>query len=179
MQDLLGEHAEPDSLFFVETWTMGIDAAAQNFHARHHIASHPDSNASAFRVFDFIVPLVFVLDGSDFPSASANFSAAWKDAYGVSPSSTPGPQSAIPNDELPLSAPLGQPLTPEDAARLLGVVPTSTRKQIRAAYRQLVWRYHPDRLIHSCEQERRLATDRMSAINQAYRRLSDPAAGSI
>ena len=172
MHDLLGEHAEPDPLFFVETWTVGIEAAAQNFHARHQVASHPDANASAMRAFDFSVPLIFVFDGSDFPSVPAHFSAAWKNAYGVSPSSS-SPHSAVPHDEAPRSTP-AQTLTTEEACRLLGLAPNSNRKQIKNAYRQMVWRYHPDRLIHSSEPERRLATERMTAINQAYRLLCDP-----
>jgi len=65
------------------------------------------------------------------------------------------------------------PLTPEDACRLLGVAATSTRQQVKSAYRQLVRRYHPDRLEHSSEQEQRIATDRMTSINEAYRLLCD------
>ena len=71
------------------------------------------------------------------------------------------------------------PLTADDAFRMLGVPPTSTRKQIKTAYRQLVWRYHPDRLIHSSDQDRRIATDRMTSLNEAYHLLCDQAPSSI
>lgn len=175
MHDLLGTNAEPDPLFFVETWTLGIDAAAHNFQTRHHNSTHTGPNASPFRSFDFSVPLVFIQEASDFAPKSAGFSAARKDAYGVSPASpsshtTASPQ-AMPHDEIPAMPAPGLPLTPEDACRLLGVSATSTRQQIKSAYRQLVRRYHPDRLEHSSEQEQRIATDHMTSINQAYRLL--------
>lgn len=166
MHDLLGTQVEPDPLFFVETWTLGVEAATESFHARHHAPSHTDAGQTASRPFDFSVPLVFVYDQSDFQSVPANFSAAWKDAYGVAPASQ---QSTVQPTEAPFNP--VPPLTSEDAYRLLGVPPTSTRKQIKTAYRQLVCRYHPDRLIHSSVEEQRIATERMTAINQAYRLL--------
>jgi translocation protein SEC63 len=59
---------------------------------------------------------------------------------------------------------------------MLGVTLASTRKQIKTAYRQLAWRYHPDRLNGSSEHDRRLATDRMISLNEAYRLVSGAAA---
>lgn len=171
MQDLLGAQAEPDPLFFVETWTLGVEAAAENFHARQPIASTHEPASSFDRPFDFTVPLVFIYDQSDFPSTPAGFSAAWKDAYGVAPS--PSAHTKTPhNDAEPQAAPApNQPLSVDDACRMLGVTPSSTRKQIKTAYRQLVLRYHPDRFIQAGEQERRIATDRMISLNEAYRLL--------
>lgn len=179
MHDLLGTQAEPDPLFFVETWTLGIDTATHNFQARHHNSTHTGPSVSPFRSFDFSVPLVFIQEASDFTSTSAGFSAAWKDAYGVSPaphtsSHDAASQQASPHADIPFSTPVpGLPLTPEDACRLLGVAATSTRQQIKSAYRQLVRRYHPDRLEYSSKEELRIATDRMTSINEAYRLLCD------
>ena len=200
MENVLGLDAEPDPLFFVETWTLGLDTAAQNFQARHQNTHqnthhthqgrsqgtrHWDGGASGFRSFDFSVPLVFVQDvlpstlGDREEFLPAGFSAAWKSAYGVRPSGTHvGPKSAASREEALPQMP-GLPITAEDAFRLLGVCATSTRKEIKSAYRQLVWRYHPDRLEHPTEQDQRIATDRMTAINEAYRLLCGPAVASV
>jgi len=69
---------------------------------------------------------------------------------------------------------LAGPLTPESACRVLGVAAASSREQIRAAYRKMASRYHPDRqdrLVRSGAREQKLATDRMAAVNEAYRVL--------
>jgi hypothetical protein len=66
---------------------------------------------------------------------------------------------------------LAGPLSLDRARRLLGVAANSTRDQIRAAYRQLAGRYHPDRHATQGDQQRRFATERMASINEAYRLL--------
>jgi DnaJ-domain-containing protein 1 len=66
-----------------------------------------------------------------------------------------------------------RPLTLEGARQLLAVASTSTREQIKTAYRRMASRYHPDRLVSGTEKERQLGTDRMAAINEAYRLLSN------
>ncbi len=63
------------------------------------------------------------------------------------------------------------PLTFPAACRLLGVAATSTREQIKAAYRKMAGRYHPDRLETAGSVDPQLATDRMASINEAYRLL--------
>ena len=171
MEELLGEHTEPDSQFFVESWTLGVEAAERRFQARREAAANHDFHSPTFRTFDFSVPLNFVADEAREKQAVPSMPAAWREAYGVR--ETPGARnSSLPYDEARSNAPIpGQPLTLESACRLLGVATDSTRKQIKAAYRQLVWRYHPDRLAQSSEQERRFATDRMISINEAYHLL--------
>jgi len=176
MHDLLGSESEPDPLFFVETWTRGIDAATESFHARQPISPTQDAAPSAHRAFDFAVPLIFVYDQSDFPSTG--YSAAWKEAYGVKPPASAHTKTAH-NEATPSTPAPNQPLTCDDACRMLGIAPASTRKQIKDAYRQLARRYHPDRQIHSTEQERRIATDRMTSINAAYHLLCGSTPGSI
>jgi len=176
MHDLLGTEAEPDPQFFVETWTRGIDVATESFHARQPIAPAQNSAPFDHRPFDFTVPLIFVYDQSDFPSTG--YSAAWKEAYGVKPAS-PTRTKPEQNEAPPSMPPPGQPFTCDDACRLLGIAPASTRKQIKDAYRQLARRYHPDRQIHSTEQERRFATDRMTSINAAYHLLCESTPGNI
>lgn len=60
-----------------------------------------------------------------------------------------------------------------DPYAILGVACSATRDEIRAAYRKLVERYHPDR--HHGNPLENLASDAMAQINQAYEVLSDPA----
>jgi hypothetical protein len=69
------------------------------------------------------------------------------------------------------------PLTLESARRLLGVAATSTREQIRVAYRKMASRYHPDRLARATAREQRLAGDRMARINAAHQLLCMELAG--
>jgi hypothetical protein len=53
----------------------------------------------------------------------------------------------------------------------LGVVESSTREEVKSAYRKKVNQWHPDRLEGENEEARRVATSRMAEINEAYRTL--------
>jgi DnaJ-domain-containing protein 1 len=184
MEEILGTHAEPDPLFFVDSWTMGLEAATESLQARRHPAKSHD--APVHSAFDFQVPVAFipVVFSQDAPR-SADFSTftpiGFREAYGVPApslqSAAPGPQK-FHRPEPPSSVPdPAQPLTLQSAYSLLGVADPCSREQIKSAYRQLVRRYHPDRLPSSTSEERRIATDRMTAINQAYHLLcSSPSA---
>lgn len=186
IDDLLGTETEPDPLFFVESWTVGVPAATRNFQSRHQQTRLRETNENPWHAFAFSMPPVVIDDGSMFgPQASstrAGFSAAWKSAYGFggsapyASSSTANRQSThdIPEDSG--TSKVAVPLTIEDASHLLGISAAATRKQIKTAYRQLVWRYHPDLLTDHDEQERRLANDRMICLNEAYRLLCGNAA---
>ena len=59
-----------------------------------------------------------------------------------------------------------------DPYAVLGVERTATPSVIRAAYRDLVARYHPDK--HSGNPLEGLAAEKMAEINRAYEILSDP-----
>jgi curved DNA-binding protein CbpA len=59
-----------------------------------------------------------------------------------------------------------------DPYSVLQIPRSATRKDIRAAYRALVARYHPDR--HQGNPLEELAAARMVEINRAYELLSDP-----
>jgi curved DNA-binding protein CbpA len=61
--------------------------------------------------------------------------------------------------------------TKKDYYAILGVLPTAEDVVIRAAYKALAQRYHPDRNPGTREE----ATRRMAEINEAYATLSDPA----
>lgn len=64
------------------------------------------------------------------------------------------------------------PADEPDPYGVLGVSRTATTKEIRAAYRALAARYHPDR--HQGNPLADLATARLAEINRAYETLSDP-----
>jgi curved DNA-binding protein CbpA len=59
-----------------------------------------------------------------------------------------------------------------DPYLVLGVARTATAAEIRAAYRSLGARYHPDR--HQGNPLEELASAKMAEINRAYEILSDP-----
>jgi DnaJ-domain-containing protein 1 len=160
---VLGEDAEPDPTFFVESWTVGFTAASENYLRRHpHEKSH-ESPAAGFPSFSFVTFLNIEPPAPAVPPASSptpagpakNYSAAatWYEE-----------EKFVPG-----------PLTFQTACSLLGVTATSTRDQIRAAYRKMASRYHPDRLEHAEPRDTKLASDRMASINEAYRLLCDVA----
>jgi len=57
-----------------------------------------------------------------------------------------------------------------DYYAILGVLPSADEVVIRAAYRALAQRYHPDK----CPNDQAQATERLTEINGAYSVLSDP-----
>lgn len=58
-----------------------------------------------------------------------------------------------------------------NAYEILNVPPTATREEIRAAYRQLARRWHPDRFMAGPERD--WANNKMADINAAYRQCLD------
>lgn len=70
--------------------------------------------------------------------------------------------------------PASEPLTTTFYQRL-GVTPAASTAEIRAAYRALAGRLHPDRMIDASPGERMLAERRMREVNEAWAALSDPA----
>jgi curved DNA-binding protein CbpA len=64
------------------------------------------------------------------------------------------------------------PTIAPDPYSVLGVPRTATAAEIRAAYRALGARFHPDR--HQGNPLEELAATRMQEINRAYESLSDP-----
>jgi hypothetical protein len=65
------------------------------------------------------------------------------------------------------------PKTEPDPYSVLGLARTASDSAIRAAYRALVAKYHPDR--HQGNPLEDLATEKLAEINRAYEILSDPA----
>lgn len=58
-----------------------------------------------------------------------------------------------------------------NAYEILNVSPTATREEIRAAYRTMARRWHPDRFMAGPERD--WANNRMADINTAYRMCMD------
>ena len=56
----------------------------------------------------------------------------------------------------------------EDPYKILGVNEGASQEDIRAAYRQLAARYHPDKLAHLGEEFQVLAEQKFRAIQSAY-----------
>ncbi len=58
-----------------------------------------------------------------------------------------------------------------DAYKVLDIPVTATREEIRAAYRKLAMRWHPDRFMEGPERD--WANEKMAHINAAYRACLD------
>ena len=72
----------------------------------------------------------------------------------------------------------GQQATPppqrsalQDAYDELGIPPTATDEEVRAAYKRLALLYHPDRVAHLDESVRSEAERRLKRINEARDRI--------
>jgi hypothetical protein len=160
IQPLLGEDAEPDPTFFVESWTVGVTAASENYLRRHESPkTDPLHTPVVFSSFSFVTFL------NVDPPAPVRSSSPSKPA-------TDFPSARI-WDEEDTGAFAPGPLTFHAACQLLGVSATSTREQIKAAYRKMASRYHPDRIQSAGSIDPQLASDRMASINEAYRLLCD------
>jgi hypothetical protein len=171
IEELLGECCGLDPLFFVESWTLGVAAAADNLQARSEAVAHRDHDTSSFGHFEFFVPLLIAEEETRNAPVNRSPCPAWKEAYFAEGLSAQCVSTTQQDDAAFGARRPGEPLTAEEACRVLGVPAASTRNEIRTAYRHLVRRYHPDRFEHRSELERRTATERMIFINEAYHLL--------
>jgi len=150
IEPLLGEGAEPDPTFLVESWTVGVVAASENYDRRRQQQKRSPETV-AWPSFSSFAPIFITEFASPIQSAVRPIS---DDVW----------------DE-PEMEPMPRPLNFEAACRVLGVAVNSTRDQIKAAYRRMASRYHPDHVVRCGAREQKIASDRMASINEAYRML--------
>jgi hypothetical protein len=184
----MGDDSAPDPLFFVETWTLGMAAATENFQQRRRGLPDRETQSLPFRDSDSCKTLSFVQNGAvyvDFLSSACASANAGLGGAGSARQSSEEPsaqaqsqetQSPDTQDRTAFASDRGSqkpiyPMTQRSACQFLGVTPTSSPKQIKAAYRQMVSQWHPDRLEFQTEEVRQRATEQMAAINDAYHLL--------
>lgn len=168
IEQYLGKDAEPDATFFVDSWTMGMAAASESFLRRQGTVKSREhempewSNSFSFPPF---------YAGGFATSADA---AWWLGEVAAAKSSMADRRPGDETEAEPAGdeAEMAYPLTLESARQVLGVAATSTREQIKGAYRRMASRYHPDRLAQVGARAQKAAGDRMASINEAYRLLS-------
>jgi hypothetical protein len=180
IQQAMGEDFELDPQFLEESWTLGVAAATESWQRRQRNQVEREQQSRAFREMDSLGGLNFV-PATDWVAAGGG---AWSGTWSGSMAAMMDPDRSQQHAAAPAAAatewPFGQPeqerwedwdsdsdepMTPLRACRLLGVDASSTREQIRAAYRRLASQWHPDRRAGQG------ANQRMAAINEAYRVL--------
>jgi DnaJ like chaperone protein len=60
------------------------------------------------------------------------------------------------------------PLSPEQARLLLGLGKTFSADELKSAWKRKVSEWHPDKLDGMAEELRKLATQRVQSLNEAY-----------
>jgi DnaJ-domain-containing protein 1 len=178
LEPLLGEDFAPDTEFFVESWTCGVAAAAENLRFRQQGLKDRAQQKSSWQDFDPPIPRF----------SAEEFLVEHQRARDVKIPSLPGAgthtstlkdtgefrQSCVRDYETT------DALTVRRARCLLGVDVSSDRRQIKTAYRRQVRLNHPDRRVGASAQEKQIATERTTLINEAYHllcatRLAEPA----
>lgn len=181
-QQLVGEDSEPDIRFFMESWTSGTAAAVTSFQQRRQQQSEQEDLEEDFGDSEITDTISFTRDcavGAEF-SVSVGASryargsdACWPPRRLEEPSTRSQDEAWQEWESLARErgGSSGSIMTQQLAFRLLGVTEASTRKQLRAAYRKMVSRWHPDRLELGTQEMRQIANERMAAINEAYHLL--------
>lgn len=169
IEQVLGEETQPDAAFFMDTWTVGVSAASENFRRRQEGQKSREQGSPAWDTFSFFMPL-FVA------TAEPPVQASWplREAFAAERSIADPRRlrdEQMEDWQAPDEVEMVTPLTLESACHVLGVATTSTREQVKAAYRKMASRYHPDRQAQGGTREQKLASDRMASINEAYRLL--------
>jgi hypothetical protein len=170
IHSLLGEEAEPDPLFFVESWTLGAPTAAENLKQRRSRQDDFQPQTHNFGPSNQLGAEFFVQQSQQYAQVSSPRSA-YREGFAAHSYQTSQDKSEPFTRESESSQQPNQPMTRQLALQILGVTATSSAIEIKSAYRRLVNEWHPDRFECQTERARQLATAKMSAINKAYQFL--------
>jgi hypothetical protein len=178
---LLGGDFQPDPLFFEESWTLGVPAATKNWKRRQQVQAERERQGGGPRGFDSQATSSFMQERAWYAEHfSPEQAAVIAEQTGAGCPAQPLEEPATQTEYQPpregertagqseIRPEVTYSMTPRRACRLLGVTATSTGEQIKAAYRRMACQWHPDRLERGSEQVRRMATEQMTAINEAY-----------
>lgn len=181
-QELLKDDVEPDPQFFVECWTLGVTAAINNLQIRLRMmadcedetveSEDPESMEECFPEENLLLMEFFRSTRPSPDSFSFSFQRSRESAANTTAQARE--DYAHFAGDCAANEWAGHPMTLQRACEVLGVTRTSTRGQIKAAYRQKVREWHPDRLSDCNQAGREFANEQMTEINEAYRLLRIP-----
>ncbi|MFN0058796.1 MAG: J domain-containing protein [Planctomycetota bacterium] len=128
---------------------------------RHFFERDGDRRYSRFNVLDVLRQFFAGKDPHSTPTAARTSRSSQRRARASGAASS----GAGPTSPVPPSA------HPEHPYRILGIPEGSTELEIRAAFRTLVRKYHPDKLLNQEPQAVEEATRRLKELLEAYERL--------
>lgn len=170
-----GATMQLDTELFIESWTLGVVAASENFLRRQEKRTNHEHGSPASDTISSFTQ-VFVTREEIAAEAEWRVHEACVEQGSVFQLQYPGTREERDGhaaDETEIAC----PLTLKSACGVLGVTATSTQEEIRTAYRKSASRYHPDRVAWAAARVQKLASDRMASINEAYRMLCAGPAG--
>ena len=97
-QQLLGDESAPDSQFFVESWTFGMNAAVDNYQQRRKKKAIRDRQSNSFEAFEDLVNLSMNEGSEDFteypyPVETATYTGSPETGWRLRSSEERGSQS--------------------------------------------------------------------------------------
>jgi hypothetical protein len=132
-------------------------------------------------VFEPFLPLMFTIAGSIVLGGLVKFifslliNKKLNQTYRAYTSSNTGKTKNSGGSNTRTSSPNNPPAMPPDPLKpyraVLGLSPDFTQGQLKAAYRALAARYHPDRYTQEAAWDRQKAEEMMKKINEAYHKL--------
>ena len=180
IERMMGADAQPDPLFFEESWTLGTATAAENLLRRRRQQAEFVSAGVVFGEFDNLGAQAYVQQRAwwtdDFAATKYDMVAGeanaewllWRSEQQITrkQDDSGGWEPFVAVEDCQWTA--GEPMSMALACRLLGVQADSSWAQIKTSYRRKAGQWHPDLMQHRSEDARRRANDQMIAINQAY-----------
>jgi DnaJ-domain-containing protein 1 len=171
-EELLADDSEPDPQFFVECWTLGVPEAIGNLQFRLRVQADRDEESMETGLLEELFTSVLPRPGVWHFDFSERSEFVRNVAMPRSTTEARGEDGFA--EKWGGSENAAHPMTLERARQLLGVSLASTSMQIKAAFRQKVREWHPDRLSDQNQVARQFANEKMTEINEAYRLLRIP-----